>query len=128
MTLLAAQKDRSLTQHWALWMIKRDPERGLKVRSAVISLVCMLKMHFKLLMPARDTGKRRDRPEEDLALLEQVTEASKEAGQMFLEYLVLQRRSSVCHSCSCRRLATDRYDAEPRAALPLGQRPRRQSP
>ncbi|KAL1660589.1 hypothetical protein GGF50DRAFT_62885 [Schizophyllum commune] len=77
MTLLAAQKDRSLTQQWALWMIKRDPERGLK-----------------LLMPARDTGKRRDRPEEDLALLEQVTEASKEAGQMFLEYLVLQRRSS----------------------------------
>ncbi|KAL1735001.1 hypothetical protein EV714DRAFT_280635 [Schizophyllum commune] len=77
MTLLAAQKDRSLTQQWALWMIKRDPERGLK-----------------LLMLARDTGKRRDRPEEDLALLEQVTEASKEAGQMFLEYLVLQRRSS----------------------------------
>ncbi|KAI5830962.1 hypothetical protein K523DRAFT_415444 [Schizophyllum commune Tattone D] len=77
MTLLAAQRDRSLTQQWALWMIKRDPERGLK-----------------LLMPARDTGKRRDRPEEDLALLEQVTDASKEAGQMFLEYLVLQRRSS----------------------------------
>ncbi|TRM63448.1 hypothetical protein BD626DRAFT_272035 [Schizophyllum amplum] len=76
-TLLAAQKDRALTQQWALWMIKRDPERGLK-----------------LLMPARDTGKRREKPEEDLALLEQVTEASKEAGQLFLEYLVLQRRSS----------------------------------
>ncbi|KAL1739413.1 hypothetical protein HDZ31DRAFT_49439, partial [Schizophyllum fasciatum] len=76
-TLLIAQKDRALTQQWALWMIKRDPERGMK-----------------LLMPARDTGKRRERPEEDLALLEQVTEASKEAGQIFLEYLVLQRRSS----------------------------------
>ncbi|KAF8064149.1 hypothetical protein FPV67DRAFT_1503662 [Lyophyllum atratum] len=75
-TLLTEKRDRALTQRWGLWLIKRDPERGLK-----------------LLIP-KDSGKRRERPEEDLALLQSVKEANPQAGIQFLEYLVLQRRSS----------------------------------
>jgi len=41
------------------------------------------------------TGKRREKPEEDLALLEEITKADPAAGMQFLEYLVLQRRSTV---------------------------------
>lgn len=43
----------------------------------------------------KDSGKRRERPEEDIALLEQIQEANPAAGAQYLEYLVLQRRSSV---------------------------------
>ncbi|KDR79882.1 hypothetical protein GALMADRAFT_61975 [Galerina marginata CBS 339.88] len=74
--LLTEKRDRMLTQRWGVWLTKRDPERGLK-----------------LLMP-RDTGKRRERPEEDIALLEQIQEANPAAGSQYLEYLVLQRRST----------------------------------
>ena len=55
----------------------------------------MLTLGAKLLMP-ETTGKRRERPEEDLALLEEITKADPAAGMQFLEYLVLQRRSMVC--------------------------------
>lgn len=48
----------------------------------------------------RDTGKRRERPEEDIALLNQIQEVSSDAATQFLEYLVLQRRSSVSEMCS----------------------------
>lgn len=51
---------------------------------------------IKLLMP-KDTGKRRERPEEDLVLLEKIKGANPAAGFQFLEYLVLQRRSTVSH-------------------------------
>lgn len=43
----------------------------------------------------RDTGKRRERPEEDIALLNRIHEANSAAADQYLEYLVLQRRSSV---------------------------------
>lgn len=43
----------------------------------------------------RETGKRPQRPEDDLSLLEQIREANPAAGAQFLEYLVLQKRSSV---------------------------------
>lgn len=43
----------------------------------------------------RDTGKRRERPEEDIAVLDQIQGANPAAAAQFLEYLVLQRRSSV---------------------------------
>lgn len=43
----------------------------------------------------RDTGKRRERPEEDIALLEQIESANPTAGIVYLEYLVLQKRSTV---------------------------------
>jgi hypothetical protein len=46
---------------------------------------------------SRDIGKRRERPEEDIALLEQIQDANLAAANRYLEYLVLQRRSSVCH-------------------------------
>ncbi|KAG6867665.1 hypothetical protein C0993_012565 [Termitomyces sp. T159_Od127] len=74
--LLNEKRDRTLTQHWGLWLMKRDPERGLQ-----------------LLMP-QDTGKRRERPDEDLALLEAITEVNKEAGMQYLEYLIIERKST----------------------------------
>ncbi|KAG6861142.1 hypothetical protein C0995_003410 [Termitomyces sp. Mi166 len=74
--LLNEKRDRTLTQHWGLWLTKRDPERGLQ-----------------LLMP-KDTGKRRERPDDDVALLDAIKEANAEAGVQYLEYLVLQRKSS----------------------------------
>ena len=46
---------------------------------------------------SRDVGKRRERPEEDIALLEQIQDANPAAAIRYLEYLVLQRRSSVCY-------------------------------
>ncbi|KAF7363500.1 hypothetical protein MSAN_01006200 [Mycena sanguinolenta] len=74
--LLSNSKNRVLTQKWGLWLTRRDPERGLR-----------------LLMP-RETGKRPHRPEDDIALLEQIRDANPAAGAQFLEYLVLQKRSS----------------------------------
>ncbi|KIY53310.1 hypothetical protein FISHEDRAFT_63459 [Fistulina hepatica ATCC 64428] len=74
---LSTVKDRTVVQTWALWMVKRNRDLGMK-----------------LLILARDTGKRRERPEEDIALLERICEADEEAGQQYLEYLVLQRRHS----------------------------------
>ena len=43
----------------------------------------------------KDNGKRRERPEEDIALLEQIQDANPAAAAQYLEYLVLQRRSTV---------------------------------
>ena len=31
---LPDKKDRNLTQQWAIWLIKRDPQRGITVRFA----------------------------------------------------------------------------------------------
>ncbi|KAJ7449862.1 hypothetical protein FB451DRAFT_1530211, partial [Mycena latifolia] len=76
LSLLTNSKNRTLIQKWGLWLTRRDPERGIK-----------------LLMP-RETGKRPQRPEDDLSLLEQIREANPAAGAQFLEYLVLQKRSS----------------------------------
>ncbi|KAJ7343434.1 hypothetical protein DFH08DRAFT_937969 [Mycena albidolilacea] len=76
LNLLSGSKNRILTQKWGLWLTRRDPERGIR-----------------LLMP-RETGKRPHRPEDDLSLLEQIREANPAAGAQFLEYLVLQKRSS----------------------------------
>ncbi|KAG6858566.1 hypothetical protein C0995_015652 [Termitomyces sp. Mi166 len=38
--------------------------------------------------------RRRERPDEDFALLDAIKEANAEAGVRYLEYLVLQRKSS----------------------------------
>ncbi|PPQ74920.1 hypothetical protein CVT26_011356 [Gymnopilus dilepis] len=74
--LLTERRDRALTQRWGVWLTKRDMDNGLK-----------------LLMP-RDAGKRRDKPEEDIALLDEIQEANPAAGSQYLEYLVLQRRTT----------------------------------
>ncbi|PFH45293.1 hypothetical protein AMATHDRAFT_82908 [Amanita thiersii Skay4041] len=76
-SLLYEKKDRSLTQKWAIWLIERDRERGLK-----------------LLMPPPGKRKEKEKPEEDLALLQSIRKANSAAADEFLEYLVLQRRSS----------------------------------
>ncbi|KIM35684.1 hypothetical protein M413DRAFT_326838 [Hebeloma cylindrosporum] len=87
-TMLTEKRDKALTQRWGIWLTKIDPEKGLK------------------LLTIRDTGKRRERPEEDLALLEQIQESNPTAGAQYLEYLVLQRRSTsrelhmkLAHAC-----------------------------
>jgi hypothetical protein len=99
--LLAEKRDRALTQHWGIWLTKLDPERGLKVSIDLtkvhVALIPCFFFLFQLLMP-KDSGKRRERPEEDIALLEQIQDASPAAGAQYLEYLVLQRRSSVSNS------------------------------
>lgn len=47
------------------------------------------------LLISNDPGKRWERPEEDLELLEQIKGANSVAGLQFLEYLVFQKRSIV---------------------------------
>ncbi|KAF4618694.1 hypothetical protein D9613_009798 [Agrocybe pediades] len=74
--IVTEKRDRALTQRWGLWVTRRNPETGLK-----------------LLMP-RDNGKRREKPDEDIALLNQIHEANAAAGAQYLEYLILQRRST----------------------------------
>ncbi|TFK38259.1 hypothetical protein BDQ12DRAFT_735823 [Crucibulum laeve] len=78
--LLTKKGDRALTRQWGIWLTKRDPDRGLQ-----------------LLMPKETTGgkrRERERPEDDVALLAEIEQANPEAGQRYLEWLVLQRRSS----------------------------------
>ncbi|ESK88536.1 transforming growth factor-beta receptor-associated protein 1 [Moniliophthora roreri MCA 2997] len=74
-SLVTDKRDRALSQKWGVWLTKRDPDRGLK-----------------LLMP-KETGKRRNKPEEDKMLLEQLKESNPTAALQFLEHLILQRRS-----------------------------------
>ncbi|KAF8632341.1 hypothetical protein AX15_001925 [Amanita polypyramis BW_CC] len=74
MDLLQDKKDRALVQKWAIWLIKRDYAQGIK------------------LLMLKDTGKRKDKPEDDIVLLDQVQAANERVGQEYLEYLVLQRR------------------------------------
>ena len=31
-SLLTQKRDKALTQRWAIWLTKRDPEAGIKVR------------------------------------------------------------------------------------------------
>lgn len=66
-------RDRTMTQKWGVWLIKRDIERGLKLLTS---------------------GKRNRDKQDDLSLLEQVQEAHPEAGDRFLEYLIVTRRSN----------------------------------
>lgn len=56
-------------------------------------------------MTARETGKRREKVEDDETLLAQIQETSPEAGAQFLEHLVLQKRTSV-RLCNCEPLIT----------------------
>uniref|UniRef100_A0A0W0GCB0 Vacuolar sorting protein 39/Transforming growth factor beta receptor-associated domain-containing protein n=1 Tax=Moniliophthora roreri TaxID=221103 RepID=A0A0W0GCB0_MONRR len=74
-SLVTDKRDRALSQKWGVWLTKRDPDRGLN-----------------LLMP-KETGKRRNKPEEDKMLLEQLKESNPTAALQFLEHLILQRRS-----------------------------------
>lgn len=53
------------------------------------------------LLTSRDTSKRRDKPEDDLAMLQQVREADPAAGAQYLEHLVLQKRSQVSALLCC---------------------------
>lgn len=74
--LLNEKKDRSLVQQWGVWLTKQDSERGLKLLTS-----------FK-------SGRRNSKAEDDQALLQQIAEASPQAGTQYLEHLVLQKRST----------------------------------
>lgn len=49
---------------------------------------------YNQLLISKDAAKRKEKPEEDIALLDEVNNANAGAGQEYLEYLVLQRKSS----------------------------------
>ncbi|KAJ7598879.1 hypothetical protein C8J56DRAFT_1157947 [Mycena floridula] len=74
-SLLTEKKDRALTQTWAIWLTNRAPETALK------------------LLTTRDTGKRREKAEDDEALLAQIEETNSAAAIHFLEHLILQKRT-----------------------------------
>ncbi|THH03162.1 hypothetical protein EW145_g6477 [Phellinidium pouzarii] len=70
--LLNKTTNRTLVQHWGLWLTQRDVDMGLK------------------LIISRDA--RRSSKSEELALLGKIREVNAFAGVKYLEYLVLQKR------------------------------------
>ncbi|KAL0959788.1 hypothetical protein HGRIS_011474 [Hohenbuehelia grisea] len=77
LTLLKEKKEPPLIQKWGIWLTVRDAERGLQ------------------LLKSQDSRKRKAKPEDDLATLHQIQEASPEATAQYLEYLVLQKGNSL---------------------------------
>ena len=76
-TFLSEKKDRNLIQQWGVWLTKQDSERAIKLLTSL-------------------GGRRQNRQEDDLALLQQIQESDASAGAQYLEHLVLQKRSQVC--------------------------------
>ncbi|TEB34039.1 hypothetical protein FA13DRAFT_1626310 [Coprinellus micaceus] len=83
-SLLTQKRDKALTQRWAIWLTKRDPEAGIK-----------------LLTTLRDpttSGKRRNRDksslEDDMAMMQQLGEANPAAASQYLEYILFQKRTN----------------------------------
>ncbi|KIJ36750.1 hypothetical protein M422DRAFT_178931 [Sphaerobolus stellatus SS14] len=72
-TLLAEMRDRSLTHRWGLWLVRRDAAAGLKLI---------------LSAESKKSGKS-----DDAALLAELERISPEAGQQFLEHIVLNKRN-----------------------------------
>lgn len=92
---LTEKRDKKLTQQWGIWLTKRDPTRAMKVSSPCLLSIVTFSQRGMQLLTSRDTSKRRDKPEDDLAILQQVQEADSAAGAQYLEHLVLQKRSQV---------------------------------
>jgi hypothetical protein len=70
------RQTRSLTQHWSIWLTKRDPERALKVRSRNSSSLSILVMLTSHALTPKDTNKRGDnKPKDDSVMLLQVSKA-----------------------------------------------------
>ncbi|KAJ2919054.1 hypothetical protein MD484_g1318, partial [Candolleomyces efflorescens] len=79
-SLLTNKRDKALTQRWAIWLTKRDPEAGIR-----------------LLTTLRDasTGRRKKERvnlEHDRDLLRQLSEANPAAGKQYLEHILFQKR------------------------------------
>ena len=81
-TFLSEKKDRNLIQQWGVWLTKQDSERAIKLLTSL-------------------GGRRQNRQEDDLALLQQIQESDASAGAQYLEHLVLQKRSQVCSVYFC---------------------------
>lgn len=96
LTFLADKRDRNLTQQWVIWLTKHDPERAPEVHTrhpSSLSYFGMLMAHSKLGLYSKDTNKRRDnKPEDELALLQQASDADPDGG---IRYLLPQKRSAV---------------------------------
>ena len=86
-------KDRALVERHALWLLKKDPHAGLRVRDPFPLGVVRFSRPTKILTSIRD-GQRSSR-ESDVALLQQIRQVDVFAGHEFLEHLVLEKRSTV---------------------------------
>lgn len=91
--ILQDMKDRVLVERYALWLLKRDPHAGLRVRETFLLGVIPFSRYPQILTSTRD-GKRSS-SESDLALLQQIRQVDVFAGHEFLEHLVLEKRSTV---------------------------------
>ncbi|KAI0052121.1 hypothetical protein FA95DRAFT_1602084 [Auriscalpium vulgare] len=74
--LLTERRNRQLTQKWGIWLTKKDSERAMK------------------LLTTTGSSKRGQKTADDLAMLQQLRTENPEAAAQFLEYLVLQKRST----------------------------------
>ena len=77
--------------------MKQDSERALKVCSHIPQSnenIITHSIHAQLLT-SKETSKRKDKHEDDIAMLQQFQEENPIAGAQFLEHLVLQKRSLV---------------------------------
>ncbi|KAF6764428.1 hypothetical protein DFP72DRAFT_871830 [Ephemerocybe angulata] len=81
--LLTQKRNKALTQRWAIWLTKRDPEAGIRLLTT-------------LRDPSTSGKRRRDKAslEDDMDLLRQLSEASPDAAKQYLEYLLFQKRTS----------------------------------
>ncbi|TFK73410.1 hypothetical protein BDN72DRAFT_834818 [Pluteus cervinus] len=77
--------DRALLRRWVVWIIGRDAERGLQL---------LISDRTKESGKRRGTVSRKREEEEDIALLDEIAQANEEAGQRWLEFMVIKRRSS----------------------------------
>jgi hypothetical protein len=55
----------------------------------------MLPGKISQLLMSRDSSKRREKIEDEVALLQQIQDADSAAGEQFLEHLVLHKRGTV---------------------------------
>ncbi|KAF8878713.1 hypothetical protein BD779DRAFT_1676706 [Infundibulicybe gibba] len=74
---LTEKRDRALIYKWGAWITKWDVERGMK------------------LLLSQNSGKRKEKPEDDIALLHQLQGVNPDAGARYLEHLVLVKRCPI---------------------------------
>ncbi|KAJ8481088.1 hypothetical protein ONZ45_g15430 [Pleurotus djamor] len=77
LTLISEKRERSLIQQWGVWLSKKHPDQGLE------------------LLKSLHAGKRRDRPEEDLATLQRLKDVNSVAAAQYLEHLILVRGNNT---------------------------------
>ena len=82
--------DPALLRHYALWLIGRQPEKGLQVSSVVSVTIIQLTVNIRSsCRKCRNTASSLD----DASLIEELRGISQEAANSYLEYAVVQKRS-----------------------------------